>query len=101
MAARPEVLAGHYVLGPERLNKIVARRPFPDHHAFTRADLQGLISAATAAGATALVTTEKDAMRLPPPPRDAPRVLALRQSVESEDPAALLRFVLSKLPGQK
>ena len=81
--------------------KIVARRPFPDHHAFTRADLQGLIDAAIAAGATALVTTEKDAMRLPPPPLGAPEVLALRQSVESEDPAALLRFVLSKLPGQK
>lgn len=41
---------------------------FPDHHPYSPADLAGLVTAARAAGATALVTTEKDAMRLGPWP---------------------------------
>jgi tetraacyldisaccharide 4'-kinase len=39
--------------------------PFPDHHRYTATDLAGLRSQAGAVGATALVTTEKDAVRLP------------------------------------
>jgi tetraacyldisaccharide 4'-kinase len=38
---------------------------FPDHHAYRPADIATLESRAHAAGATALVTTEKDAVRLP------------------------------------
>jgi tetraacyldisaccharide 4'-kinase len=37
---------------------------FPDHHPYGPVDLAGLAAAARTAGATALVTTEKDAMRL-------------------------------------
>jgi tetraacyldisaccharide 4'-kinase len=43
---------------------IVARRSFADHHAFSEADVAGLVQEAAAAGA-ALVTTEKDRVRLP------------------------------------
>ena len=39
--------------------------PFPDHHAFTRRDLDRLSARATALDAR-LVTTPKDAVRLPP-----------------------------------
>jgi tetraacyldisaccharide 4'-kinase len=38
---------------------------FPDHHPYTREDLQGVGELAGRLGATALVTTEKDVVRLP------------------------------------
>ena len=41
-----------------------ARRTFPDHHWYSDRDLTSLRRMATGAGATALVTTEKDAVRL-------------------------------------
>ena len=41
-------------------------RAFRDHHRFSRADINALIAQARAADATALVTTEKDAVRLEP-----------------------------------
>ena len=43
---------------------MLGTRVFRDHHAFTNADLAAIIGAARAAGATAVVTTEKDAVRL-------------------------------------
>lgn len=42
--------------------RIVARRTFPDHHAFTEADASALLKQAEAVGAR-LVTTEKDFVR--------------------------------------
>jgi tetraacyldisaccharide 4'-kinase len=39
---------------------------FPDHHRYTRADVAGLVDQARAAGAKAIVTTEKDLVRLLP-----------------------------------
>jgi tetraacyldisaccharide 4'-kinase len=39
---------------------------FPDHHAYRPADLATIESRARATGAAVLVTTEKDAVRLPP-----------------------------------
>lgn len=39
---------------------------FRDHHAYGRADIRRLEGAASAAGAAAVVTTAKDAVRLPP-----------------------------------
>ncbi len=45
--------------------RVVATRFFPDHHRFTRTELEEARAAAAALGAT-LVTTEKDAQRLPP-----------------------------------
>ncbi len=41
-----------------------ARQTFPDHHWYSERDLTGLRRLATSAGASALVTTEKDAVRL-------------------------------------
>jgi tetraacyldisaccharide 4'-kinase len=40
--------------------------PFPDHYRFSRADAAALAEAARAAGARAIVTTEKDLVRLLP-----------------------------------
>jgi tetraacyldisaccharide 4'-kinase len=39
---------------------------FPDHHRFSRADVAGLAETARSAGARAIVTTEKDMVRLLP-----------------------------------
>jgi tetraacyldisaccharide 4'-kinase len=43
---------------------IVGTAPFPDHRRYTTGDLAALVAAARSAGATALITTEKDVMRL-------------------------------------
>jgi tetraacyldisaccharide 4'-kinase len=44
--------------------RVADYRAFRDHHWFTAADLARIDAAATAAGATCVVTTEKDAVRL-------------------------------------
>jgi tetraacyldisaccharide 4'-kinase len=44
--------------------KVATRIPFPDHHRYTAADLKRVVSAAQETGAAALVTTEKDKVRL-------------------------------------
>jgi tetraacyldisaccharide 4'-kinase len=43
---------------------VVGTAPFPDHHRYTTGDLARLVAAARSAGAMALITTEKDVMRL-------------------------------------
>ncbi|MGO9317866.1 MAG: tetraacyldisaccharide 4'-kinase [Terracidiphilus sp.] len=43
---------------------LAARIAFPDHHRYTVRDLECLNAAARAAGATAIITTEKDLVRL-------------------------------------
>lgn len=47
-------------------HQIVATRAFRDHHAYSRRDVQRLASEARAAGATCVLTTEKDYVRLLP-----------------------------------
>lgn len=44
--------------------KVAARKTFRDHYRYTASDVAKLLAAARAAGATALITTEKDAVRL-------------------------------------
>lgn len=65
---------------------LVARHGFPDHHRFGEAELNALRDEAMAAGAE-LMTTEKDAVRLPPEWRGRLRVLKV--AVGWEDAAAL------------
>jgi tetraacyldisaccharide 4'-kinase len=43
---------------------VVTDRRFPDHHAYTQEDLAEVVRAGKAAGASALMVTEKDAVRL-------------------------------------
>lgn len=57
--------------------KVVRTIAFPDHHPFCARDLEDLQVEARAAGAALLVTTEKDAVRLPPPGPAALPVYAL------------------------
>ena len=51
---------------------MVGRKAFPDHHAYTKADLDLLIGMAKKAGAERLVTSEKDAVKLDPGAIDFP-----------------------------
>ena len=73
----------------------VARlRAFPDHHAYTRAELDALLAEAAALGAD-LVTTPKDAVRLPPGYGERVRVSGVRLVWEDEAAVeAVLREVM-------
>jgi tetraacyldisaccharide 4'-kinase len=87
---RPFLLAG--IARPERFEADVrARCPelgghafFPDHHFFSAADLEETSRRARAAGADALVTTAKDAVRLPEAVT-APPLLVFRIAAEIAD----------------
>jgi tetraacyldisaccharide 4'-kinase len=95
--ARPFLLSG--IARPERFHGDVTPRVghvagaavFADHHAYTATDLAGVESQARAAGADAIVTTAKDAVRLPPSSRP---VLVLRIAAEVDDEPLLRERVL-------
>jgi tetraacyldisaccharide 4'-kinase len=57
--------------------EVVNTRTFRDHYPYSHRDLRALVGAARAAGAVAMVTTEKDTMRLPSIPPEAPPLLFL------------------------
>ena len=65
---------------------VAAARAFPDHHAFTEAEMTRLRRDAAKANA-ALITTAKDFVRLPQDQREDVRVLPV--SMRIDDPAAL------------
>ncbi len=73
---------------------LAARIAFPDHHRFTAVELETLRRKAATAGA-ALITTEKDFVRLSPEARDGVAVARLKMSVDNPD--ALMRLVKSKI----
>ncbi len=59
--ARPE----QFFMGLERAGlRLAGRFAFPDHHGYTPRDLERIVAAARKANAAALVTTEKDRVRL-------------------------------------
>lgn len=59
--ARPENLFTSLATAGVR---VIGNRAFPDHHAYTPQDVEALYRQAQQAGATAFVTTEKDAVNL-------------------------------------
>jgi tetraacyldisaccharide 4'-kinase len=70
---------------------------FPDHHPYARADLERLRRRASAADA-ALVTTEKDAVRLPADVRSEVAILPVRLRLDAPDRLdALLDPVLAQV----
>jgi tetraacyldisaccharide 4'-kinase len=79
--------------------QVVATRAFADHHPYSVSDMRDLARRAEESGALALVTTEKDAVRMPPPPPGMAPVHVLRLRLVPDDPAALLRLLAAKLPG--
>jgi tetraacyldisaccharide 4'-kinase len=95
--ARPFLLSG--IARPERFHDDVSSRVrqvsgaavFADHHAYGAADVAGVEARARASGADAIVTTAKDAVRLPALPMP---VLVLRVAAEVDDEAVLRDRVL-------
>ncbi|MDF1614776.1 tetraacyldisaccharide 4'-kinase [Desulfurivibrio dismutans] len=69
-------------------------RAFADHHHYTAADYRGLVQAARQQSAAALITTEKDLVKLAPLTDDFP-LLALRVSLFMEE--AFDRFIRLRL----
>lgn len=60
-------------------------KAFPDHHAYTAGDLQRLAQLAAKMGICYLATTEKDAVKLPPPLPDGPELLVAEIDLVGED----------------
>jgi tetraacyldisaccharide-1-P 4'-kinase len=73
--------------------RVAGRRFFPDHHVFTSAELLDVAAEATRLGADAIVTTAKDAVRLPMSSLGLP-VVILRLSLEVSDAARFEERVL-------
>jgi tetraacyldisaccharide 4'-kinase len=74
--------------------EVVAERQHPDHHRFTAVDLDGARAAADAARAELILTTEKDAVRLPPAFAAEPRLAVVRIEAELLAGEATLQAVL-------
>lgn len=70
------------------------RRNFPDHHRYRARDLAPLLARATDENAP-LITTAKDAVRLPADIRN--RVMVLPVTVQLDDPAALMTLLAPAL----
>jgi tetraacyldisaccharide 4'-kinase len=74
--------------------EVVAERRHGDHHRFTGADLDGARAAADAGRAELILTTEKDAVRLPPTWATEPRLTVVRIEAEVLAGDAALRAAL-------
>lgn len=98
--SRPFLVSG--IARPERFEAdvrasvptIAGVARFSDHHAFGDADVARVHAEARAAGADAVVTTEKDAVRLPRVPADPP-TLVLRLRIEIADEARFRERLLA------
>ncbi len=95
--ARP----GQFFAGLEAAGLRLARRvAFRDHHHYTARDLDRLQATARATGATALVTTAKDQVRMTPLiatlPPDLP-LLTAALHIEIEDKSAVLDWLVTRL----
>ncbi len=95
--ARPE----QFFAGLENAGvNVAARKAFRDHHRYTRDDIKTLLATARSAKAAALITTEKDAVRLGPLvlafPSDLPLVTA-NLHTEIEEPDAAVDWLITCL----
>ncbi len=79
---------------------LAARIAFPDHHRYTANDLRRIVNEAQKAGATALLTTEKDRIRLGALAASLPAswpLHAIPLRVEIENEAAAIDWLLHRL----
>ncbi len=77
--------------------RLAARAVFPDHHPYTAADMARLAAQARAAGATALLTTEKDRVRLEALPSAGLPVFTAGLRIEMEDEDAALEWLRDRI----
>ena len=78
-------------------SEIVSFRPFPDHHPYSRADLDSLRRLAAMTGADRIVTTEKDGVRLADFPDFLTEVSLLRIGMEITPADAFAELIFSRL----
>jgi len=76
--------------------EVTLTRNFPDHHRFTNGEIDEAVAALAQAGADALVTTEKDAVRLAPERLADHRLRVLRIDAEILRGADLLQAALER-----
>jgi tetraacyldisaccharide 4'-kinase len=76
-------------------SEIILRMAFPDHHRYSSGDLEEICRQASAAGAEALVTTEKDWMNLSAGVPLPLTIHCLRIGIEIDDETVLLKHILS------
>lgn len=86
--------------------RIVEEAVFPDHHAFSRQEVEGVLSRARATGAEFVCCTEKDAVRLPPALHGEERIRVIQVDTELVHGRELLaseldRILLAKGPAGK
>jgi tetraacyldisaccharide 4'-kinase len=95
--ARPE----QFFRGLETAGLLLATQTvFRDHHGYTAADVLGLIAAARAAGASALITTQKDRVRLGTLAATFPQELPLTAAqlrTEIEDETSAVEWLAGRL----
>ena len=78
--------------------KLVARMAFADHHNYTERDFEGLAKEARDAGATTLLTTEKDRIRIGALSASLPiQTVPLRIEIENEK--AAIDWLIGRIPG--
>ena len=78
-------------------SEIVAFRPFPDHHPYSRADIDILRKLAAKTRAERIVTTEKDGIRLADFPDFLAEVSLLRIGMEIMPADAFAELIFSRL----
>jgi len=76
---------------------IAGEMSFKDHHRYTRGDLDRIVEAARATGVAAIVTTEKDLVRLLPFRPFATVVHAVPLTVEIDEAAAFDAWLRSTI----
>ena len=71
---------------------------FPDHHVYTGEDIRRLVAKAEKAGATVLLTTQKDAVKFSVDWRPALPILACEIAAQIQDAGEFEKALLSLLP---
>ncbi|MGB8030665.1 MAG: tetraacyldisaccharide 4'-kinase [Terracidiphilus sp.] len=82
--------------------KLAARTAFTDHHSYTAVDLADLASVARAAGATTLLTTEKDRVRIGALAQALSSAISLQTvklRIEIENEQAAIDWLIIRLGG--
>jgi len=82
--------------------RLAARMAFADHHSYSAGDVERIVAAAQKAGATTLLTTEKDRVRLGALATDLPAWLVLKTvalRIEIEDEAGVIDWLVRRVRG--
>jgi tetraacyldisaccharide 4'-kinase len=99
--AQPE----QFFAGLERAGAHIATRfIFRDHHRYTTADLSRITTSAQKAGATTLLTTDKDRVRLGPLGNSLPAALPLQAvplRIEIENDATAIDWLIDQVRGPR